>query len=188
MKVEDIRAELDRRYEGEVAPGAGDVPTIGSGFEPPARLVQESEFHWFHPPIGGDLILAVLSAEPLWYAGHFTQGRMRPCDGARCEACVLGTGRQIRYVVCAVDLRSRMVGFLEVGSALGEQLKNRAYEYGTLQGCVMVLSRASKKKNARLEMELLREEPPKWAMDIVPLSIQNAMAQTWARARRGGRL
>ena len=164
-------------------PAVASNATIGEGFEVPPRLLGESEFHWFHPPLQGTAYLCVLSATVTWYAGHYQGGRMRACDGDGCEACLLGLGRQVRYVVCCVNLESRQIGFLEVGVAQGDMLRRIEQDRGGIRNAVLTLGRVSRKKNARIEMDVLNEEAPVWAKDLEALNVQTALFQTWSRAR-----
>ena len=103
--------------------------------------------------------------------------------------CLLQIGRQVRYVVCGVDLESRAVGFLEVGVAQGEVLQRAEAATGSLRGVVVALSRVSRKKNSKIEMDVVHEPMPGWAKEIAPLRVQSALFQTWSRARAkdGGR-
>lgn len=181
-RMQRVREVIEERFEGERDGSSGLVPTIGEGFSPPRRLIDESEFHWFHPPLQGSSYLCVLSREPLWYAGHYVQGRMRLCRGDQCEACRLGIGRQIRYVLCCVDLSTRQIGVLEVGSGPGEVLRHHCEIGGGLRGTVLALGRASRKKNSRLVVEIVREVAPSWTTDLACLDIQGALFSTWSRA------
>lgn len=173
---------LRERFAGEESVVGTLENTIGTGFAVPPRLKGESEFHWFHPPLQGARYLTVLSADVTWYAGHYSQGRMRLCQSESCEMCLLQVGRQVRYVVCAVDLESREVGFLEVGIAGGEVLRRAVEDCGTLRGVVLSLSRLSRKKNSRIEMGVVHEVAPPWSLEISPLNVQAALFQTWSRA------
>lgn len=175
---------LAERFPGEGDSSREGMPTVGQGFAPPARLLMESEFHWFHPPMQGSTFLGVLSSDALWYAGHYVGGRMRLCRSDRCEQCALGVGRQIRYVVCCVDLSNRQVGFLEVGAGPGDILRKHVAKTGSLRMTIVALSRVSRKKNARLELSIVDESLPGWVRDMGPLDVQSALFQTWARADR----
>jgi hypothetical protein len=96
---------------------------------------------------------------------------------------MLEIGRQVRFVVCCVDLQGKEVGFLEVGVAGGDVLQRAFHERGSLKGSVLALSRVSRKKNARIELELVHEECPGWAKEVAPLNVQSALHQTWMRAK-----
>jgi hypothetical protein len=157
-------------------------PTIGAGWSIPKSVREGSEFHWFHPPASGTLMLAVLSVEPMWYLGHYDRGRMRPCKGDDCEMCLMLKGRQVRFVFCCVDLETRRKGFLEVGSTQGDQLCAEARKRGLLRGILIGLSREARRKNAPLVMDVIRETTPAWVQSEPPLDTHSAMIQTWARA------
>jgi len=162
------------------------LPVIGSGFSVPERLISESEFSWFHPPREGTTYLAVRCKEPVWYAGHFHGGRMKPCGGDGCSMCVLGIGRQIRYVISCVDLRTRTVGFLEVGSVPGQVLRDLYNREGSILGAVVALSRTSRAKQSRIELEVLPEKAPAWSDEVHPVSVELALRNTWARGKAKG--
>ena len=182
MKAEEKQA-VRERFAMPVIDEAPGPTTIGSGWGVPKSLVEGSEFTWFHPPTSGELFLAVLSAEPLWYAGHYYRGRMRPCQGDRCEMCTMQVGRQVRYVLSAVDLNSRSRGLVEFGSRQGEMLAEEAERKGSLRGVVITLGRRARRKNAAIEVCVIHEPCPGWVDDIGPLPVDAACFQTWSRLR-----
>jgi hypothetical protein len=182
MSRPNVREIVKRELPGDPADLELSRPTMGAGWGVPKSVREGSEFHWFHPPATGSLMLAVLSAEPFWYVGHYDRGRMRPCKGDSCEMCLMLKGRQVRFVFCCIDLESRRKGFLEVGSTQGDQLCAEARKRGVLRGVLVALSREARRKNAPLVMDIVRETTPGWVQGEPPLDTQSAMIQTWARA------
>jgi hypothetical protein len=153
----------------------------GCGFSAPPDVRDVVEFHWWHVPVGGSLVLVVLSVEPVWYVGHFAQGRMRRCRGDLCRACVDGVGRQIRYVVCAAEVSSRQIGMLEVGSAPMLHIRDRALARGGLRGMILDVSRPARSKHGRLEVSVFEESPPSWSVTTEALDLRMVLERTWAR-------
>ena len=157
----------------------------GDGWSPPAAIRDVVEFHWFHVPVGSCLVLVALSEEPSWYVGHFEQGRMRRCRGELCRFCVDGVGRQIRYVVSAVELRTRQLGVIELGRAPMMVLRDAALVRQGLRGLIFELGRASKSKHGRMDLVVLWESPPGWAMDMEGLNVRTVLERTWLRETGG---
>lgn len=153
----------------------------GEGWAPPREVREVVEFHWFHVPIGGSIVLCVLSHEPVWYVGHFAQGRMRRCRGELCRYCVDQVGRQIRFVVCGVDIRTRQLGVLEVGSSPMAHIRDRALSRGELRGMVIDVSRPARSKHGRLEVVCLEEAAPSWAVTTEGLDCRVVLEKTWNR-------
>jgi len=153
----------------------------GNGWSPPPSVRDVVEFHWFHVPVGGAAVLCVLSAEPVWYVGHFSGGRMRRCRGDLCRHCVEGVGRQIRYVISAVDMASRVLGVIELGSAAMSAIRDRALARGVLRGMVIELARAARSKHGRLDVSVIDETAPSWATCMEALDCHFVLERTWER-------
>ncbi len=162
---------------------------IGEGFEPPASVRDQVEFHWWHVGNSGSLLLCILSGSPVWYVGHFTGGRMLACTGSGCEHCALGVGRQLRFVVCAAECTTRRVGVLELGSAGGYELRDRAGSNGGLRGVVVEVRRAGKSKHSRLELRFLDEHAGPSLLSLESLDLRSVLETTWKReaSRKGVR-
>ena len=154
---------------------------VGEGWEPPAAVRDAVEFHWFHVQPGRAVVLCVLSGQPLWYVGHFQNGRMGPCRPAGCESCAKGIGRQLRYVVSCVELSSRQLGVLEVSSSVAELLKQWSLSAGGLRGLIVEIEKASRSKHSRMEASWVHETPPAWVMAMAPLDLKEVLARTWER-------
>jgi len=154
---------------------------VGRGFDIPQDVRDQVDFHWFHVGQTGSLMLACLSPEPIWYVGHFAGGRMVRCGGDGCKWCAEGFGKQLRYVVCCVELGSRTVGVLEVGKPVALALRDRALREGTCRGLVFELARAAKSKHARVEATFLNEMPPTWVAGLAPLDLVEVLDKTWSR-------
>jgi hypothetical protein len=83
-----------------------------------------------------------------------------------------------------VDLRTRTVGFLEVGSVPGQVLRDLYQREGTIKHAVVALSRRARAKQSRIELEVIPEKCPAWAESVVPVSVELALKNTWARSRQ----
>lgn len=157
-------------------------PLIGDGFDVPREVRDRVEFHWFHVPAGAALLLALLSPSPIWYVGHYYRGRMRACDGDDCGLCSVGVGRQVRYVMSAVELTTRVVGVVEVGAQIGRELADRAAGSRSLRGMIVDLSKSERSKHCPIDMCIIDEPTPAWVMSIEPLNLREVLEETWSRA------
>jgi len=155
---------------------------VGVGWDVPGAVRDRVEFHWFHVPTSGALVLSVLSQAPVWYVGHFSSGRMRPCTGSGCECCEHGIGTQLRYLVSCVEMSTRQVGVFEFGPSISILIKQWASGMGYLKGMILEVTRASKSKHSRMEVHLIREPPAAWAMSIEGLPLEEVLERTWERA------
>lgn len=154
---------------------------IGMGWGIPDSVRDVVEFHWFHVPTGGALLLCCVSREPAWYLGHFHQGRMRRCPGTGCELCARQIGRQVRFIVSCVELTTRRVGVLELGVGPAKLLEQWAASNGGLRGVSFELTRASKAKHSRLELTPVREHPGAWVDEVQAVNLGEVMQKTWNR-------
>ena len=128
-------------------------------------------------------MLCALSREPAWYLGHFSQGRMRRCFGAGCEMCQARIGRQIRFVISCVELNTRRVGVVELGVTPAKQVEEWAASNGGLRGVCFTMRRASRAKQARHELEVVREYPGDWVNDLQGINLGEVMSKTWDRQK-----
>jgi len=156
---------------------------VGDGWDPPPEAHPWSDFHWWKVSPGRVLELVILSEAPLWYTGHFLRGRMRPCYGDDCEECKKGTGGQIRYVLAGVEVSSRRVGLLELGRAVGLQIRDYAQSMGTARGMWLEFGKESHAKQSRMIVQMI-EKPVE--IDWMELSVPNmkeALVATWTKAQ-----
>ena len=154
---------------------------VGSGWEVPNEIRDRVEFHWFHVPTNGALVLCILSAAPVWYVGHFEKGRMRQCLGKGCEMCSKGLGTQLRYVVSCIDISTRQVGVLEFGQSVAMLIKQWSTGFGYMRGMIIEISRAHKNKHSRMEVNLIKEHPPAFCLSTEPLDLEEVLERTWDR-------
>ena len=155
---------------------------VGIGWEVPTDVRDRVEFHWFHVPVSGALVLCVLSNVPVWYVGHFDKGRMRQCTGKGCECCARGLGTQLRYLVSAVDVSSRQVGVFEFGQSVSTLIKQWSSGLGFLKGMIIEVTRVSKSKHSRMEVSMIREHTMPWCMALEGLPLEEVLERTWERA------
>lgn len=154
---------------------------VGEGWDPPQEVRDHVQFHWFHVTPGTSLVLVMLSLKPLWFVGHFVGGRMCRCTGDLCARCAAGTGRQIRYVVSAVELTSRRIGVLEMSESVAHLIREWAVAQSGARGLIVEFGKVSKSKHSRLEVNLIREHAPGWALAMEPLDLHEVLARTWER-------
>lgn len=157
---------------------------VGTGWEVPTDVRDRVEFHWFHVPVSGALVLSVLSPSPVWYVGHFDKGRMRKCNGLDCEFCANGLGTQLRYLISVVEVSTRQIGVFEFGNTVSILIKQWAGGLGYLKGLIFEVTRSGKSKHSRMEVSLIREAPMPWAMALEGLPLQEVLERTWERADR----
>lgn len=154
---------------------------VGEGWDVPSEVRDRVEFHWFHVQPGRSLLVCMLSAAPLWYVGHFESGRMKPCAPVGCQSCARGVGKQLRFVVSAVDVRSKQVGVLELSKGVADVLRGWADQNGGLHGMLVEFSKASKSKHSRMEVDWVRESAPSWAFCLPGLDLKEVLSRTWDR-------
>jgi len=125
----------------------------------------------------------ILSEMPLWYTGHFVQGRMRPCYGDDCAECRKGTGGQVRYVLACAEVSTRRVGILEVGRAVGLQIRDHCQASGTARGLWFEIGKESNAKQSRMTLQLISESPGIWYLEMPVPDLKKALAATWDKAK-----
>jgi hypothetical protein len=157
---------------------------IGSGWDVPSDVKDRVEFHWFHVPVTGSLVLGVLSPAPTWYVGHFDGKRMQECTGKGCDLCTKGMGTQLRYVVSCVDISTHQVGVFEFGASVSMLIQQWSSGLGYLRGLTIEIGRASKSKHSRMEVKLIREAPLAWVLATNPLDLIEVLERTWERAEK----
>jgi len=157
------------------------VEHVGEGWDVPAEVRDHVQFHWFHVAPGTSLLLVLLSVRPLWFVGHFVGGRMMQCRGDGCARCAAGTGRQIRYVMSAVEPSTRRLGVIELSESVVRLIKDWAIPNEGSRGLIIELTKVSRSKHSRHEVQLIREHPPAWCMALEPLDLHEVLSRTWDR-------
>lgn len=155
---------------------------LGEGWDPPTGVVGNPDFHWFKVPSRGSLILVMLGSGPVWYTGHFTDGRMWPCSGEGCELCKRAIGAQLRYVVACVEPVTRKAGMIELGRNHGLQLRDWCGRAGGFLGMMVEFSKHSTARQSRTEMEFVEQSPPPWVYELEAPDIARALILTWRKA------
>jgi hypothetical protein len=153
----------------------------GQGWDPPQPILDRCRFHWFHVDPATALVLCVLSEAPSWYVGHFENHRMRKCDGPGCGMCDRGVGKQIRYVLSAVETSTHQNGVIEVSQSVVELLRSWTARTGKLRGMMIELTKATKAKQSRMVVRYLDSSPPGWASQVQPIDVLEALEATWDR-------
>lgn len=158
---------------------------VGSGWDLPAEVRDQVDFHWFHVVPGRSLRLVILSGAPLWYVGHFVKGRMRKCSGEGCGFCELGIGSQVRYVFGGVEPTTRTVGVVEVGKSVAQLMRSWADRVGGLRWMQVEFQKVSAAKQSRMEVQLVSENPPHWSKALECPDLAQALFRTWERQGGG---
>jgi hypothetical protein len=107
---------------------------------------------------------------------------MQQCKGRGCELCKKGLGTQLRYVVSCVDVSTRQVGVFEFGASVSTLIKQWSTGFGYLKGMIIEVTRASKSKHSRMEVNLIKEHPMPWVMALEGLPLEEVLERTWERA------
>jgi hypothetical protein len=154
---------------------------VGEGWDVPLDVKERVQFHWFHVVPGSELLLVVLSNVPIWYVGHFRAGRMELCDHEKCQSCAAGVGRQVRYVMCCVEMTTHRLGVLEISESVANLVRAWSVPNNGSRGLILELSKATRAKHSRMEIGLLKEHPPAWAMALEPLDLHEVLEKTWEK-------
>lgn len=155
---------------------------VGEGWDVRPEDRPWSDFHWWKVPAKGILVLALLGERPLYYVGHYVDGRMWPCVGSACGMCEKGIGSQVRYVMAAVDLSTRRVGILEVGRSNGLQIRDWVGSRGEMCGLTLELEKHSHSRTSRTEVRWVQKEAPPWVHIVEVPDIRRALILTWDKA------
>jgi hypothetical protein len=123
----------------------------------------------------------MLSDAPYWYVGHFTDGRMYPCQGVPCSLCGDGIGQQVRYVFAIADVSTRRPGLIEVSKSVADLIRTWCAEFGGLRGMLVELFKHSHSVRSRTEVSLIREDPGHWYQALEVPDPELALELTWKK-------
>jgi hypothetical protein len=157
------------------------VPT-GEGWEVPEGISPWSTFHWFRVSPRQSLKCVVLSQQPVWYAGHYDQGRMRPCKAPHCSYCEDNVGRQVRFVFAIAEVDTHRMGLIEVSQSVAELIRSWTRECEGLRGMVLEFFKHSNSIRSRTQVALLRDHHPMWYQDLEAPDPKMALEMTWQKA------
>jgi hypothetical protein len=90
-------------------------------------------------------------------------------------------GKQIRYVISAVEMSTKRVGVIEMSESVAQLIREWAIPNEGARGLIVELGKASKSKHSRLEVNLIRERPPGWVMGLDGLDLVEVLSRTWER-------
>lgn len=158
------------------------MSSVGDGWEVDEDVRDWSDWTWFKVRAGQVVRLVLLSEAPLWYAGHFSKGRMVPCEGAGCKLCAAQIGRQVRYVFGAAAAETGRTGLIEVGKATALQIRDWIPRRGGLRGMVVAFAKATFAKQSRTEVEFCDVDAPGWAAGLSAPDVRRALEATWTKA------
>lgn len=161
------------------------MPAQGEGWDVPKTVRDVVDFHWFKVRPGKSLRVGVLSVKPLWYVGHFQDGRMRKCPGEGCELCRVGLGSQLRYVFGAWDCEAEVCGIMEISKSIAQLIQSWVARNGGFRGMLLEFRKGSSKKQSRTEVNFVEiAEPPVWLKYPAP-DLKLCLERTWARQTSG---
>lgn len=155
---------------------------VGEGWELEPEHRPWSDFHWWKVPTKGILVLALFGGPPVYYTGHFADGRMWPCVDEGCGMCQRGIGEQVRYVMGAAEVSTHRVGILEVGRANGMLIRDRVRSQGHAEGVVMELSKHSHARTSQTEIRFVEVPVFPWIHQVEAPDLKRALLLTWQRA------
>jgi hypothetical protein len=156
---------------------------LGEGWDVPSVVKDEVEFHWFHVAPGRALVLCVLSTSPVWYVGHFENGRMGKCSGDGCPSCARGVGKQIRYVLSVVDVSTHQLGVIELSQSVADLVRAFSDRHGVMRGMVLDFTKAARSKHSRMEVSYIDQVAPGWCTTMEGLDLREVLGSTWERIR-----
>ena len=155
---------------------------VGEGWDVAPEDRPWSDFHWWKVPVRGCLVLALVGDKPLYYVGHYVEGRMWPCLGSECGLCKKVVGSQIRYVIGAVEVTTRRVGILEVGRSNGMLIRDWVAARGEMTGQVVELEKHSHARTSRTEVRRVDKEVGPWIYQVQVPDLRKALILTWQKA------
>jgi hypothetical protein len=155
---------------------------VGDGWELAPGDAPWSDFHWWKVPTKGILVLVLLGKEPVYYVGHYVDGRMWPCLKETCGMCKQGIGSQVRYVMAAAEIATKRVGILEVGRGNGLIIRDWAIGHEGLTGVVIELEKHSHARTSRTEIRCIEKECGPWPYHIELPDLRRALLLTWTKA------
>jgi hypothetical protein len=155
---------------------------VGDGWDVAPEDRPWSDFHWWKVPAKGVLVLALLGERPVYYVGHYVDGRMWPCTGPGCGLCERGVGSQIRYVMGAVDIQTHRAGILEVGRGNGMLIRDWVASRGAMSGLIVELEKHSHSRTSRTEVRWVHQDPPVWVSQLEAPDLRRALILTWDKA------
>lgn len=155
--------------------------STGSGWEPSGDSVASSDFRWYKVRPGKGLDVVVLSEEPLWYQGHYHQGRMHLCAGTDCRYCADQIGAQTRYCLAVAEVSTRRPGLLEMGRTVALEVRDLADRRGGLRGLRIFIAKHSNSRHSRMEVEQVSDTQEKWWMFLPVPDVKRALELTWEK-------
>lgn len=162
------------------------MTSVGDGWSVPEEVTPGGLWSWVHIRPGSALRLVVTSESPVWYAGHFVNGRMRPCPGRECGYCEKGVGVQVRFVFGVARMDDRREGLIELGQSVANVIKAWIPRRGSLRGMVLCFGRYSASRQSRIEVEYCEESMPDWLGECRQPDLRAALELTWVRERTAG--
>lgn len=154
----------------------------GEGWDLPEGVGEWTDFHWFKVSGFRFTTLVFLTAAPTWYAGHFVDKRMVPCQGDGCRWCDEGVGQQARYVFPVVEVQSRKVGFIELSRSVALEIQDYASVRGGLIGLTVTFTKHTKHRQSRMETEMVPDCADLPLLAIPVPDVKRALLLTWEKA------
>jgi hypothetical protein len=81
----------------------------------------------------------------------------------------------------AVEPSTRRLGVIELSESVVRLIKDWAIPNEGSRGLIIELTKVSRSKHSRHEVQLIREHPPAWCMALEPLDLHEVLSRTWDR-------
>lgn len=134
---------------------------------------------WIHVPARGRLKIAVLSKRAFRYEGHWWSGSMHHCADERCDFCLRGIGRQVKFVLAVTDVDLGGSGLLELTPITAAVIAAQFKQGGFLRGLTFSLRHDGGKQNGKIVIE-----PTGAVLSLnslpEPPDVEQAMRAQWA--------
>jgi hypothetical protein len=146
MMKNDLKAIVDKRIAANFK--------VESGWGDAAEDTTAAGVGFAHVPARGQLEILMLADTPMFFRGHYIDGRMKPCSHGGCSMCNDGKGTQKRWVFPVYDTARGATRLLELGEAPAGQLMRYAIDYQGLLGLKFKMSKPGGTLRSTISVEL----------------------------------
>lgn len=121
---------------------------------PSAEPSRPAFLTWLHLPASSPLDVTILSASPLSYSAHWTNGRLTPCLRP-CSACERGIAIKRRLIFYVLDNDLNSTHLLELPARLAPDIQRAlatADGRHPLRGLRLILQKSGRTANGTIEL------------------------------------
>jgi hypothetical protein len=126
---------------------------FGEGFASASFEDQKAAFHWLHVPASQSVQVVLSRYPPIWYWGHWTSGRMHPCQTEGCPFCQREIGRQRRWVFAVWSITAKAPMLWETSDATADAISALADHYDALLNLRISIERSNAGPRGRLSLD-----------------------------------